>query len=132
MRLATAVSHIFRRVARVALPMCGVRTALGSAEVAGMDFGSPSKTSSPAPAMRLACSASTSAASSTTPPRAVFTRMAVGFIFAISAAPIRWCTAGEYGTMTTTKSDSASSRSRSTQVALSRLSSASGMRPRLW
>ena len=80
---------------------------VGEREVARRSAcGSPSKTSRPAPAMRLAFSASTSAASSTTPPRAVFTRIAVGFIFAISAAPMRWCMAGEYGTITTTKSAS--------------------------
>ena len=83
------------RVAREALPICGVRTTFASFAYSALSFGSPSKTSSPAPAMRFSFSAYTSAASSTTPPRALFTRIAVDFIFAISAAPTMWCVADE-------------------------------------
>lgn len=105
------------RVARVALAVWGVRTTLGSlrrrsatVESAAM-LGSPSKTSSPAPAMRCDSSASTNAASSIIGPRAVLMRNAVGFIIASEAASMRCVVDGRRGTWRLTMSASASSAS---------------------
>jgi hypothetical protein len=83
-----------RRVGTEALAMCGVSTTFGTFSKSGCTFGSPSNTSRPAAAMRFSPRAAASAASSTIPPRAMLTRVAVGFISANSAAPIVWCDAG--------------------------------------
>ncbi|MNT58238.1 hypothetical protein D3C72_1956620 [compost metagenome] len=61
--------------------------------------------------MRFSRSATASAASSTMPPRAMLISVAVGFMSAISAAPMVWCDAGEYGTTSTTWSAVLSSSS---------------------
>jgi len=55
---------------------------------------------------------------------------AVGFIFFSSAAPIKWCVSGEYGTCRITKSDRASSSAMVAYVALRRcsISLATGLR----
>ena len=57
-----------------------VSTTLSSVSSGLSPGGSSSNTSSPAPAIRLFFSASYRSASFTTPPRAVLTRNAVGFI----------------------------------------------------
>ena len=54
-----------------------------------LNAGSFSKTSSPAPAILFVFKAAIRAASSTTPPRAVLIKIALGFISATSLAPIR-------------------------------------------
>ena len=76
-----------------ALAMCGVSTTLGTVSRSGCTLGSPSNTSRPAAAMRFSRRACASAASSTMPPRAMLTSVAVGFICASSDAPIVWCEA---------------------------------------
>ena len=78
-------------------PMCGSSTVRGAASSRGWTSGSRSYTSSPAANRRPACSASASAASSTTVPRAVFTSTAVGFISARRRASIRWRVVGAAG-----------------------------------
>ncbi len=52
-RLSAASVAIFKRVATVALAMCGVRTMLGTVSRSGCTFGSPSNTSSAAAAIFL-------------------------------------------------------------------------------
>src|SRR5690606_6046974 len=89
-RLSTARLAIARRVARLALPTCGVRTTLRSASSFGLTAGSPSNTSSAAEASRPPASAAANASSSTSPPRAMLVSVAVGFIFARAAASITW------------------------------------------
>ena len=73
-----------------------------------------------------------SAASSTTPPRAMLVSVAVGFISASSAAPMAWCEAGEYGT---TRIRWSASRSSSAFVDVARVvqpaSTSAGSRVRL-
>ncbi|KEH14629.1 hypothetical protein GY15_04130 [Delftia sp. 670] len=89
-RLSAASSAMALRVPMVALAMCGVSTTLGTVSRSGWTEGSPSNTSRPAAAMVLSRSALASAASSTMPPRAMLISVAVGFIRAISAAPMVW------------------------------------------
>ena len=82
-RTAAALSRarmpIVSRVASPALAVCGVSTSPGASSSAGLTWGSPSNTSSAAPRIWPVRSASIRAASSTTPPRAVLIRYAVGF-----------------------------------------------------
>src|SRR3989454_6987846 len=78
--LRAAMADISDRVRTVALAMCGASTTLGIARRPGCTAGSRSYTSSPAPAIFLAFSASTRAASSTTGPRDVLIRIADLFI----------------------------------------------------
>ena len=74
---------------RVEPPTCGVTTTLGNCQRGLLGSGgSFVNASSPAPAMRPVWSATISALSSTTGPRAAFTSSAVAFIRANSAAPI--------------------------------------------
>ena len=96
---------------------CGATITLSNAS-SGLStgVGSCSNTSIAAPWMRFSRSASISAASCTTGPRAVLMKYADGFIFANSAAPIRPCVRSSSRQFTDTKSDSASSVSRSTIV----------------
>ena len=70
--------------------ICGAGTTLGrpSKGLAGSS-GSEAKTSSPPAAKWPDCSAATSAAWSSNPPRAVFTSAAPGFMCAIAASRIR-------------------------------------------
>src|SRR4029078_6329372 len=68
----------------------------------------------PPPAVRRRRIPAAGAASSTTPPRAMLTSVAVGFISASSAAPIRWCDSALYGTTSTRGWASRSSASRET------------------
>ena len=78
---STARSRPSSITSRVIPPLCGVRTTLGSSRIGSpAGIGSSGKTSSAAPASRPARSASISAAFSTSPPRAVLIRNAVGFI----------------------------------------------------
>ena len=60
-----------------------------------------------AAAIQCSRSARASAASSTTGPRAVLIRIAVGFIIRSSASPIEWRVTSFNGTWMLTKSDSA-------------------------
>ncbi len=86
--------------------MCGVRITFGS-EASGDTLPWPSATwtSSAAPAGRSpSLSAASSAASSTTPPLAMFTRKLPGFMAASSAAPMRPRVSGPSGTWMLTKS----------------------------
>src|SRR5690606_35567471 len=131
-RLSTARLAIARRVARLALPTCGVSTTLRSASSFGLTAGSPSNTSSAAEASRPPSSAAASASSSTSPPRAMLVRVAVGFIFARAAASITWRVCAEYGRTSTRWSESRSSVSKSTYVARQLLSTPTGSRLRLW
>ena len=64
-------------------------TTLSSSRKPGFNFGLVLEHVETRGAYRPFFSAAISAASSTTPPRVEFTRIAVGFIFASSAAPIR-------------------------------------------
>src|SRR4029077_9813695 len=73
--LREAIADISERVRVVALAMCGAKTTFGSTTRPGCTAGSRSYTSRPAPAIFLAFSASTSAASSTTGPREVLIRI---------------------------------------------------------
>ncbi len=79
--------------------------------------GSWSKTSMPAPPRCPLRSASATAASSTTPPRATLRTIDPGFILAIAALPIRPFVPRVSGTCTVTTSERRSSSSRSTSSA---------------
>ena len=74
-----ASTAIPSRVSRVADPMCGTSTASRCASRSGCTRGSCSNTSRPAPPSSPGRARSASAASSTTGPRLVLTRIAVGF-----------------------------------------------------
>ncbi|KAG1248277.1 hypothetical protein G6F65_019707 [Rhizopus arrhizus] len=87
--------------------MCGSSTPLSIAfSVAGV-AGSCSNTSRPAPAMRLSCKALTSAASSTTVPRAMLISQPWGPSASSTSAFTRWRVALPPGTASTRKSHSA-------------------------
>src|SRR6478752_1771833 len=104
--LSTARMPIVSRVAWPALAVCGVSTSPGASSNAGLTCGSPSYTSKAAPRIWPSCRAAISAASSTTPPRAVLIRYAVGFMAFNAAASIRclvWAVSG-VGTVTTSLS----------------------------
>src|ERR1700694_3409956 len=124
--LRAAIADISERVRVVALAMCGASTTFGSTTRPGCTAGSRSYTSRPTPAIFLAFSASTRAASSTTGPREVLMRIAVFFIKANCGVLSRCCVSGVSGTCTETKSDSASSLPRSTRVAPSCCSASGG------
>ena len=69
-------------------PLCGESTTLGRARNGSPGFnGSSWKTSSPAPAILFCVSASSSASRSTSAPRPVLIRIAVGYIIANSRRP---------------------------------------------
>src|SRR3989454_9032076 len=89
LRFSSARNPIAARVSRVALPRCGSKTTFSIARRSRVICGSRSYTSSAAPAIVPARSAATSAASSTTSPRAVLIRKAVGFIRANRSALMR-------------------------------------------
>ena len=80
------------------LPMWGARTTLSMRKRSGSTCGSFSKTSNPAPAICLFFSACTSAISSTTGPRAVFTTMHAGFIIANARSFSRCVVSADSGT----------------------------------
>ena len=83
-------SAIFARVRTVAEPMCGTTSRFGASSSGWSGgSGSGSVTSSAAPAIVPSCSARRSASWSTTPPRAVLTSSAVGFIALERVASIR-------------------------------------------
>src|ERR1700732_1181593 len=126
--LLAAITAIFVRVSIEALAMCGVRITSLRGSRAGCALGSFSKTSRAAPAIFLFSSASTSAASSTTGPREVLTRYAVGFIFQRFSFEIRWRVSGINGTWTVTKSAWRNNASRSTYSACSSFSTSAGAR----
>src|SRR5690606_10050064 len=113
-----------RRVSWVAEPACGRVTTLLSANSGDSRNGSCSYTSSPAAWICRFCSASTSAASSMTGPRATLTRIALGFIRASSRRPISLCVRSLSGTTTQTKSASPSNSSNPQKRAPSSCSSA--------
>src|SRR3989344_5519490 len=121
-----------RRVVSEELAMWGVRNTFVSFRKSGCSAGSFSNTSRPAAAMVPRFSASMSAASSTTPPRAALIRIAVGFIFANSGAPIIWCVAGEYGTCSVRMSERDSSSSMLTYAAWQLFSTSADRRRVLW
>jgi hypothetical protein len=81
-RLRSARIPMFVRVSMVALPKCGNNTTFSSSFSSAVTLGSNSYTSSPAPAIFRALSTAVNAASSTTSPRAVFTRYACSGISA--------------------------------------------------
>src|SRR3989454_204110 len=89
LRFSSARNPIAARVSRVALPRCGSRTTFSIVRSSGVICGSRSYTSSAAPAIVPARNAATRAASSTTSPRAVLIRKAVGFIRANRSALMR-------------------------------------------
>ena len=91
--------------------------------------GSTVSTSKPAPAMVPFFSASASAASSTSPPRAVLMRMAVGFIFLSSAAPIMFLVCGVSGTCKVMMSLSRRIVSKSTRPGCGTMSKGSTFMP---
>src|SRR5262245_50913244 len=106
MMLSTTMFAISSRTSTVALPRCGTITTFFMRLSSGCTLGSCSNTSSPAPAIFLALSARTSAASSTIAPRAVLMRNAVFFIKPSSRAPIWWRVVALSGWCSDTKSDS--------------------------
>src|SRR5207248_5306425 len=124
--LRAAIADISERVRTVALAMCGASTTLGIAIRWGWTAGSRSYTSRPAPASFPALSASTSAASSTTGPRDVLTRIAVRFMALNCGVLKRWCVSCVRGTWMEMKSDSAIRRFKSTRVAPSCSSASRG------
>ena len=84
---------IARRVSRVALAMCGVDDVLEREQLLAhcrLELVHVERRAGD----RADLSASTSASSSTTLPRAVLTRIAVGLIAASAAALIKWCVCG--------------------------------------
>ena len=105
-------------------PICGVRITLRrpwSGEWKGSVFfsGSSGKTSTAAPPRWPLSIAAFSAPRSSTRPRALLSRMAPGFISAISSAPMRFCVATVSGTCSvTTSAPSSSARSEGTESAL--------------
>ena len=88
MMLSTTALAIASRTSWTALPTCGVSVTLVKRANAGSILGSCSNTSRAAPAMRFSDNAASRAASSMTAPRDVLMRKAVGFMSAISRAPI--------------------------------------------
>ena len=128
MQFSAASTAMRRRVATEALATCGASTTLSNCISSGCTRGSNSNTSRPAAAILPVFKASTSACSSTTGPRAVFTTMAVRFIMASSAAPIRWRVAGNSGTCRLMKSDSPSSVSLETYSRRNSRSTSTGCR----
>ena len=102
---------------RVTPATCGVRIALGHWSSALPDsIGSAAKVSSPAPPKWPVFSASISASSSTTGPRAVLTSSAPGFISARSRAPMSPRVSSVNGQCRLRMSTSASSRSKSVSM----------------
>ncbi|MCY1239290.1 hypothetical protein D9M72_520780 [compost metagenome] len=90
-------------------PMCGVRITLSSPRSGDWNSsllvrGSTGNTSMAAPSSFLLLRASASGSISTTVPREAFSRMAPGFMAAISAAPIIHCVAWVSGTCRVTMS----------------------------
>ncbi len=73
-RFSTCRSPIAVRVSTVALPTCGNSTAFSTPNHSALIFGSPSKTSRPAPAIFFSLRYLRSTGSSITEPRAMFTR----------------------------------------------------------
>ena len=91
--------------------MCGVSSTFGISRSAGGTTGSPSITSSAAPAMAPPCSAAINASVSTTEPRPTLTRTPCGPSAASSAAPTRCRVAGPPGVTTISTSDISASAS---------------------
>ena len=85
-------------MSRVALPRCGVSTTFSQGEKPLLDLGLPLEDVERGACDTPARSASTSAASSTIGPRAVFTRTAVDRIASSSAASMRCCDSSVSGT----------------------------------
>ena len=90
-----------------------MQTTFGAAKSTFSFAGSSEKTSNAAPASCPAFSASATAASSTSPPRAQLTSRAPGFIFAIRSAERMLAVFSVFGRCSVTKSARASSSSRS-------------------
>ena len=110
------------RVASTVIPaVCGLATTLSSDSSGCCGSGGSSwNTSMPAPAIVPLTSASYSAASSCTGPRAVVMKNAVGFIRANCSRPMRPSVSGVSGQFRCTKSERSSSSSSSTFVAPAR------------
>ncbi len=110
--------------------LCGETTTLGSFHSACVaSEGSDSSTSVPKPCSRPARSASTSARSSTTGPRAVLTRIAPGLRAAKAASFIRWRVAGVSGQCSVTTSLAASATWRSRAQAKPSAAMRAGWKP---
>ena len=110
-----AISRLRSSVSGVSQATCGISATLSSAS-SGLSggTGSSAKTSRPAARRWPLVNAATSAASSTSPPRAVLTRIAPGFMRASAAPSIRRSVSGTSGRCSETMSAVASSSSRST------------------
>ena len=115
MILSAAISAIFDRVSSVAEAICGVKMTFSNFKSSGSMAGSFSKTSSAAPRIVPFRSASASTFSSTTGPREVFIKYAVGFINFKRSLFIRCRVDSRSGTCSETKS---ASRNKSSIVGL--------------
>ena len=102
------------RAVVVAEPMWGTTSRLGASRSGWSGgSGSGSVTSRPAPPRRPSCRAAASASWSTIGPRAVLTRIAVGFMRASASASMRCPVSGVSGVCTETKSARSSAAWRS-------------------
>ena len=116
-RFRPANSAIPSRASTVADPTCGNSTTFSNPNNPSSTTGSRSYTSRPAAKIRFSRNASTSATSSTTGPRAVFTSTAVGFINESSREEIKCRVSPVNGTCTETKSLSRNNSSNETNRA---------------
>ena len=92
-------------------PRCGVTTTCGSSNSGLSVVGSLANTSMPAPRTCPDLTASASASSSTSPPRAALTMITPGFVLASASLPISPAVSGVFGRCTEMKSARASSSS---------------------
>ena len=127
--LSKALRNALGQFSQVGPAVCGVIVMFSTfSSGLSLDGGSSTITSRPAPTMRLVMSALCSAISSTTGPRQVLTRMAVGFMRLSWRSEIMSLVIDVSGTCRVTTSDILSSSSSSTKRTPRASSSCSGSR----